>query len=828
MQNQRNNTISVKRKIITGFFLALVAIILAFGITHLSFRKMLETVDQLSDPNQKLSVLNKVFEGITTLDQQQRAEAIRNPRKSYSSFLSQSEAVNVMIDSLLNMPWDSTQYQRLSTMKKILQNRNKLFFSYLKLKSRVSDNQKFSDRLDTVSTIIEQSQVDTSVVSTQKKTVTTYWTDSTETKDDRSFISRLFGKKKSETNPESHVKVQEELSVVVDTLAFARTSEALAEVERIMHDLENDQRFRNNELQQRELELIHANSLFINQLLGILHDVENEELLRMRVNNQRAGDLFNRSLSDISFLFLGFVLIAAVLIYLIWIDITKSNYYKEQLERARDEAEELSQVKQRFLANMSHEIRTPLQSILGFAEQLKFTSGRNSEAADAIYSSSEHLLHIVNEVLDYSRLSSGNFTLAQEPFALYDLIDEIDAAIRVQAEKKKLSFLLDITAAEDINLIGDSFRIRQILYNLLGNAVKFTPKGFVRLTVKTEEEENNSIALTFEITDTGIGIKPEDLKKIFNQFEQASALIAQHYGGGSGLGLTIAKSLIEAQDGSLDVTSETGIGSTFTVYLHLQKTGEIKPLPASVSTPPRLTKRHGKILIVDDDTMILRLCSLILSKHEVEHETFSESEKLLSRSVDTAVTHILMDIRMPRINGIELRQALEQKYSRSVRYIALTAHVFQQERQQLIDEGFDIVLSKPFREHELLQVIDIDDHDAESNLPETDFTALREMTLGDEQLFQSVITQFVDETEKDLENLEVNINQMNTKAIREIVHKLAGRVGQIGANPLSLKLRTMEERLNQGENLQYLIERLLGLRDEINSLLLTARIAVVQ
>jgi len=824
------NPTSVKRKIITGFLLALIAVLLAFGITHFSFRKMLDTVDQLSDPNQKLSILNKVFEEITTLDQLQRAEAIRNPQKPYTAFLNQSQAVTAMIDSLLGMSWDSVQHQRLSTMKEILQKRNRLFFSYLKMKSSFAANQKFAGRIDTLSSIIEQSHADTSVVTTQKKTVTTYWTDSTREKDERSFLGKLFGKKKPEPNPESHVKVQEELSVVVDTLAIARTDHALQEVERIINDLDSNRQTKNKQLQQRELDLIHANSQFVNQLLGILHEVENEELLQMRLNNERAGELFNKSLSDITLLFLGFFLAAAILIYLIWIDITKSNYYKEQLERARDEAEELSLIKQRFLANMSHEIRTPLQSILGFAEQLKYTSGKNSEAADAIFSSSEHLLHIVNEVLDYSRLSSGSFTLASEPFALYDLIDEVEAAIRVQAEKKKLTFLLEVSEAEDINLIGDSFRIRQILYNLLGNAVKFTPKGFVKLTVKTAEEQEGFVSLAFEITDTGIGIKPEDLKKIFNQFEQASALIAQHYGGGSGLGLTIAKSLVEAQGGLLDVTSEPGIGSTFTVYLRLKKTGAIKSTYTATIKPVAATTGVGKILVVDDDAMILRLCSLILTKYHIEHETFAEAEKLLSHAVDTDVTHILMDIRMPRINGIELRHALEQKYQRKARYVALTAHVFQQERQHLLDEGFDIVLSKPFREQELLEVIGVTGDLPvlpDLNSTEIDFSAVRKMTLDDEQLFQSVIAQFVDETTRDLQSLDVNINEMNTAGIREIVHKLAGRIGQMGAASLSMKLRALEERLHRGENLQPMIERLIGLRDEINTLLSKARITVM-
>src|SRR5690606_17467347 len=182
-------------------------------------------------------------------------------------------------------------------------------------------------------------------------------------------------------------------------------------------------------------------------------------------------------------LLLSFLLAAAFFVYLIYIDVTRSNYYKAQLEKARDEAEQLSQIKQRFLANMSHEIRTPLQSIIGFAEQLKQNPDGSEEAASAIHSSSEHLLHIVNEVLDYSRISSGSFALEQERFELLPLIREVEAAMRVQAENKGLSFLLDANHANSSALVGDAFRLRQILYNILGNAIKFTTQGFVKLAV---------------------------------------------------------------------------------------------------------------------------------------------------------------------------------------------------------------------------------------------------------------------------------------------------------------------------------------------------------
>jgi signal transduction histidine kinase/CheY-like chemotaxis protein len=718
-------------------------------------------------------------------------------------------------------------------MKEVLNKRNKLFFSYLKLKSNLIDNKNLTKRIDTLSTIIGQKkiEIDTSVVTTQKRTTTTYLRDTVKEKDERPWISRVFGKKKETPEEETtHIKVQEELSVSIDTLAIAKQNKALEEVEKIVSDLETDQRTQSKRLLNRELELIRANSLFINELLGIFHDVEREELALMRQRNDHASLLMSQSIARISTLLVIFFLGAALLVYLIWIDISNSNYYKEQLEKARDEAEELSKIKQRFLANMSHEIRTPLQSIIGFAEQIRGQRILDRDAAEAIYSSSEHLLHIVNEVLDYSRISSGNFTLAKETFPLMSIIREVESAMRIQADRKQLTFLIDLEQTSNYTLCGDSFRLRQILYNLLGNAVKFTSKGYVKLTVKTVEDRG-TVRCFFDIMDTGIGIREEDLKKIFNQFEQANTLIARHYGG-TGLGLTIVKSLIEAQHGTLNVTSEPGQGSTFSVVLSYVKAEKQEPAENPVEETIPIHMPASKIIVVDDDPMILRLCGLILTKNAVEHTIFKEAEKLINEKPDPEVSHILMDIRMPHINGVELCHTLRKKYPPQTRFIALTAHVFPQEREALLAEGFDIVLSKPFHEEDLLKILGVTPKPASTPVtPEpitVDLSTLRQMTLGDESLFQSVIHQFIEETRNDIILLDENLKHMESGPIREIIHKLAGRVGQIGVLSLSLRLRTIEENLVEGYPLSDLVENILDVKEDVKNLLKTIRLMAME
>jgi signal transduction histidine kinase/FixJ family two-component response regulator len=825
----KHNLRSVIRKILAAFLLVSVAIALALAIARFSFRELMGTVEELSKPNEKLTLLNNLFEEITTLDQVQRTEALENPHKPYNTFINQSVTINAMIDSLKILPWDTAQLNRLEEMKTILGDRDKLFFSYLKVKADLQDNREFSVQLDTLAAILQNEDlaIDSSIITTQKKTTTTYLRDSTPLpkEQQRSLLKKIFSKKKKNPVDTPRIKVQEELSVMVDTLAYARQNDAIREIEKIMRDIEVDQRNQRKKLQRQELELIHANSQFINRLLSVLHDVENEELQQMRSTNGHAVTVMNQSISRISILMLVFFVAAALLVYLIWIDISKSNYYKEQLEQARDEAEQLTKIKQRFLANMSHEIRTPLQSIIGFAEQLKQKSHSPQEEVEAIYSSSEHLLQIVNEVLDYSRISSGNLTLAHEKFRLLTLIKEVESAMRIQAERKKLTFVLDNEKSSDFVVLGDPFRVRQVLYNIIGNAIKFTQRGFIKLSVKTIDE-GQQLLCSFEIIDTGIGIEKEEIEKIFNQFEQANTSITKHYGG-TGLGLTIVKSLVTAMGGTLELNSEPGIGSSFRVELRFEKApaGSIHKLQR---IKPSANIFQGKVMVVDDDTLILRLCSLILKKNNVDFITFSQAQSLLHQPADPAVTHIFLDIRMPEINGIELCRALRKTYRTSTRFIALTAHVMPEERENLLTEGFDAVLAKPFHESELLDALGITPQKKEEvpdDLP--NLSLLKNMTMGDEVLFQSIIAQFIEETLEDLIRMKESLSEENARTLREVVHKMAGRFAQLGMRSLAEKLHSLEKQLVAGATIAQVADETTPVMKKVDEMVIQIRLTAL-
>ncbi|MEI9917540.1 MAG: ATP-binding protein [Bacteroidota bacterium] len=792
------------RKVLLAFALGTGAVVIALSISYFGLNKMLTVVYDLGTPNEKLKTLNNLYRKTAALNDQQRIDAIKNPNKPDRDFLQESNELLIILDSLMSMQWkDTVQLYRLEEMKTIIQKRNNLFLSYLRMRSNVVKDKVMARKFDSLSEMLSKGNItaDTSVRTSEKKSTTiTYLQDSAATEGQkRSFFSKLFKKRPGpESAPLPDRTVTEEVQVTVDTISVAQNNNKLADATRLIDELGMSEISTRKKLADRELALLATSRELFNDLVVIVHLVEVEELEEVRQNNEAALDVVDESSSVIVAILLIFSMMAAALIYLIVIDVTRSNFYRQGLIKEKERAEELSQVKERFLANMSHEIRTPLQAIIGYSEQLRLNPLADADTAiKAISNSSEHLLHIVNEVLDYSRLESGKIEFDKKEFYPLEIAEEVASALMVQAEKKGLELVFDTTTTSNELVEGDEFRLRQILYNLLGNAIKFTSQGQVKLTVSSVDDKpgNKFLRMKFEVSDTGIGIRAKDIEKIFHRFEQANATVGNTYGG-TGLGLTIVKMLVEGQGGKINVKSKEGQGSLFTVEL---------PYNRKVSTPAKLnTPRDIRVLVLDDDRSIVELCGLMLSNINIPFETHPDPQQLFKSNVNPDVTHILMDIRMGNVNGVELHQSLKKRVRKDVKMFAMTAI------PQFNLDQFDGVLRKPFRAEDLYRLL---------GEGEDRFSVVRKMTNNDEELFQSVLSDFVEETNKDLLSVEKAMNEGKDKEMLLLVHRLAGRTGQFGFSELSLALRQVESELEAGGSIQK--RRWEQLNEEIQATLLT-------
>jgi len=816
---------AAKGKIIIGFTFAFFALFLAWGVSKIAFDEMLETVDTISTPNAKLRLVNQVSRKVAGLDQQQKNSAFNSPGND-KQFFKDSRQLRALLDSLGNMYiTDSLQFNRIKSIEKLLVARDKQFVNYLKVRERLINNKAFTDEVQRLNELASRppQQQDSTIVTSEKKTstVTILPVDESVATKRKSFFNRLFAKKKEEEEARQANKsyqVTNEEKVQRDTIALSGETVIAKDLEQSLRTIAKEQRLKSERFLNREAVLANANEVLIRQMLDILRKVESEVLTQIEENGIQAKAVVNTGINRISIIMIGFFLLTVVLLYLILTDITRSNLYRKELEEARDEAEYHGMAKQRFLSNMSHEIRTPLQSIIGYAEIIRNQDHPKLKDIEAIFHSSEHLLQIVNEILDYNRIISGKFTFQKKPFNIRELLDEVISVMEPQAEHKKLLMKTEI-ALQGIEFIeGDAFRLKQILYNLMSNAIKFTQKGEVLLTVFYKRQKDN-LHFTFMVKDTGIGLSEEQSSRVFNEFEQIDSPDKEVINkAGAGLGLTIIKSLVENQDGRIYVKSKPGEGSTFTVYLTFKVT-DVQRIESLIPAAAKRLNVRDKVWVVDDDQLILDLCEIIFRKKGIPHLCFNAPKDMLAASWDSRVKYILMDMRMPEISGVELCHMMKERIPADVKIFAMTAQVLPEELEAVLAHGFDGLIMKPFRENDLLAIFATKDTDdalednvgaaiqeaiilddsvardinmsAEEELA-LDISMVEKMTFGDQEMLLKILNRFKDDCVTDMQELEQSVAAEDLELSRLIVHRIAGRTAQMGSAQLASEFRTME------------------------------------
>ncbi|MRG44917.1 response regulator [Chitinophaga sp. SYP-B3965] len=462
-------------------------------------------------------------------------------------------------------------------------------------------------------------------------------------------------------------------------------------------------------LNQKEYEMIASNDQLLRTLLADLHVLKHERLeaamqIRSALNND-ISILLNKLNWETRYGAFLIILLAIAILVLIWYSYRNGL----QLDQARNKAVRFSKLKSDFVASMSHEIRTPLGSVIGFSEQLGKTklNQEQEDILDAINLSANMLLSVVNNVLDFSKLEENKLTLDNSIFSPKKIIEDIAKGMYIQAYRKEIKLETQCSFDKAVMVEGDEFRLKQVLFNLVGNAIKFTTEGSV--TIKAGlQKQGDKMELSVAITDTGSGIDKQHIRHIFDEFTQVSSANDSHAReDGSGLGLTIVKSIIDLHGGKLHVDSVPGKGSTFSFsipYTPAVTTGNDIPVTPADQPLPRMMN----ILVVDDNNMNRKVLEMILLKINTTFHSATNGVEALHLLEQHDFDLVFTDIQMPEMDGLTLARKirlLKDRDKANLPIIAITGNAVKEDLDRYLDAGINSYILKPFREKEVLEML---------------------------------------------------------------------------------------------------------------------------
>jgi len=788
---EKTNGSWIKPKVLSGFAIIIIFSIVSIVITYQGFMELNLTRQGLSEPGQKLSIINAIITEIYGEETDIRTYVLTNDPSYLQKYNAKQKKINTAIRSLERLTSNnSDQQQKVDQISKLLKGKREIINELIKLRQTENGEQFYDEALRQISAAGKSVKKSKAIAKTT--TITTSEHDTVLTR--KPSESGIFGKIKNffvGASTVDTVATKVKVETRHDTIPYGTyiPDSVINGLVDILNRIRVEQREYRVDLSAKELELLDKDRDVMDRIRSVIAMLEKQELSASMRQSMELEQVVGKSI--IKVLALGAItfILLILLLAVIFRDISRENQYRLQLIEAKQYAERLLRVKEQFLANMSHEIRTPLSAIIGLTRQLQKTDldDKQRSYASTLSSSADHLLSVINDILDYSKLESGQLKLESIRFEPRRVINEVVLFFTPRANEKNLNLMVNIDSSVQPELWGDTFRLRQILMNLLSNAIKFTESGsiIVGLTLVKQTDEFAKIQLT--VADSGVGIPEEQQASIFEEFTQADSGVARKYGG-TGLGLTIVKKLTELQGGEISLVSTHQEGTTVkvTIPYRLQGNPEVeKPTLVDYSIPA-----NTNILLIDDDE-VNRLIVVEMAKSiGLAVDSLANAEKLEEFLDQKDYKAILTDIQMPGISGYDVVKIVE-KFDSGIPVFAITANSMIDNPEHYTSMGFSGYLIKPFVEDDLfnalaplvgvekrVKALDSKGKVAKRGVDQVDLSDIYRFAGGDSVSVRLILSSFLDNTYKNIDDLNKYIRAKEMEQASAVAHKMKSAFNQ--------------------------------------------------
>lgn len=802
---------STSFKIVIGYILLVGLLIGAFTYT-MQQMNLLTTPTSLRDQlDHRRHITHRIISQL--YDAESIGQTLRTGNlNEYYHYLKAMKEVNASIDTLETILTDTLQQARLDTVRTLLQNKQWNMYAVLEAMRNTPTDQIYQEQLDSL--IAQQD----SLLSTPhiRRKVITHHNSYTIHHKKKGFFKRLadvFAPGKEDSTQVSNV-IQEEYTDTLDEV-YSPIDTISSMITGIQHKVFQTRQKETEMLNTRISSLRVIGSGLSQRVNQLLENIEHDEQEAARTKLMQEEEIRKEAAETMAKIAIAAFVLVLVFSIVIARDITRNNHYRRELEKAKSYAENLLVAREKLMLTITHDIKAPAGSIIGYIDLLiRLVNDRRQQFyLSNMKSSAQHLLALVTSLLDYHRLEAGKMDLHPVAFNPHELLTDIYNSFLPLAEKKQLQLDFKEKLPETLTLEGDPFRIRQIVENLLSNALKFTAAGGITL-----QAEYHGNQFMFCVSDTGCGMTASEQERIFKEFTRLSSAQGQE---GFGLGLSITRKLVELLLGRIDIESAPGKGSTFKVSMPLPS---ISPKPAPGSKEPAITlpKIHLRIAIIDDDRIQMHLTEAMLHNAAEEVKGFKvetvcceQPEELIEQLKNRTFDLVFTDIQMPAMNGFELLHHLRNQnfaQAQSIPVIAITARGDMNEND-FQQKGFAGMLQKPFNQSELKKVVKnalnhltVSDNipdtlpvqkDTHETSPHTDqpynFSPLTAFSEDDPEAAKEILRTFAQETQKNMEKLQTAISNKDMEALCATAHKMLPTFLMIEAQKAIPLLKWLEQ-----------------------------------